>query len=112
MAIRYGITVKVYDACAHRWIVNGTADPKEERVFAIRWDRLSTHYDLLIPEEDDFALNRSRQLRHILSRCSLQSRDSRLTTPMPKGKSQCTMRCESQFSQEDEEVEYGLSSSE
>ena len=71
MAIRYGITVKVYDACAHRWIVNGTADPKEDRAIAIQRDRMSTHYDLLIPEEDASALNRSRQLKHILSLCSL-----------------------------------------
>ena len=35
MAIRDGIIVRVYDACAHRWIVNGIADPKGERVIAI-----------------------------------------------------------------------------
>ena len=43
VAIRYDITVKVYNAYAHRWIVNGTADTKEERVIAIRWDRMYNH---------------------------------------------------------------------
>ena len=36
------------------------------------WDRKSAHYDLLIPEGDNFVENRSRQLQHIYSRCSLQ----------------------------------------
>ena len=65
IATRYNIIVRVYDAHAHRWIFNSAADPSGERVIDIRWDRISTHYDLLIPEGDDFALNISRQLQHI-----------------------------------------------
>ena len=108
IATRYNITVRVYDAYAHRSIFNSAADPSGERVIAIRWDRISTHYDLLIPEGDDFALNRSRQLQHILSRCSLQSQNPRPITQVPNGKPQCRMQFKSQSSQEEEEVDLWL----
>ena len=110
IATRYNITARVYDAYAHRWIFNSAADPSGERVIAIRWARISTHYDLLIPEGDDFALNRSSQLQHILSRCSLQSQNPRPITQVPNGKPQCRMQFKSQSSQEEEEVDYGFSS--
>ena len=71
MATRYNITIRVYDAHANCWIVNREADPHGDRVIAILWDGDSSHYDLLIPEGDDFVSNRSRQLQSILSRCSL-----------------------------------------
>ena len=70
IATRYNIIIRVYDAYENRWIVNRDANPKGDRVIAIFWDRISTHYDLLIPEGDDFVSNRSRQLQNISSRCS------------------------------------------
>ena len=88
IATRYNIIIRVYDAYANRWIVNRDVDPNGDRVIAILWDRISTHYDLLNSEGDGFDLNRSRQLQHISSRCSLQSQNSTRRSQVLTGMSQ------------------------
>ena len=50
MALKFNITIRVYDGYSKRWIVNQEADPNGNRVITIIWDRTSTHYNLLIPE--------------------------------------------------------------
>ena len=110
IATRYNIIIRVYDAYANRWIVNRDVDPKGDRVIAILWNRISTHYDLLIPEGDDFVSNRSRQLQNISSRCSLLSQNSTRISQVLTGKSQFQMHLRSQSSQDEEEVDYGSSS--
>ena len=72
---------------------------------------MSTHYDLLIQKEDDFALNRSRQLKLILSCCSSQSQTLTSINQGLIGNSQRRLEDESYLSQEDEEVDYAFSSS-
>ena len=88
--------------------------PKGDRVVATLWDQFSTHYDLLIPEGDNFVLFRSRQLQHFLSCCSLQSQLSTRMTRHTTEKSQLQMNIQmnirSQSSQDYEEVNYGSSS--
>jgi hypothetical protein len=92
------------------WIVNRDVDPKGDRVIAILWGRISTHYDLLILEGDDFVSNRSRQLQSISSRCSLLSQNSMRISQVLTEKSQFQVQLRSQLSQDEEEVDYGSSS--
>lgn len=79
MNLKYNITVRVYDGFSNCWIVNQEADPQDDRMIMIIWDRISTHYDLLIPEGDNFDENRSRQLQNIFGRCSLNLQSLPLT---------------------------------
>ena len=77
---------------------------------AILWDRSSSHYDLLIPEGDDFDSNRSRQLQSILSRCSLEYQPLKQLPQETLGLSQSEKNLVNQRSQDQEEVNYGGSS--
>ena len=79
------------------------------------WDRNIPHYDLLIPEGDNIVKNRSRQLQHIYSRCSLQVQSPSRFTPRTNKPSCLGLPKESsnsdQHSEDDvEEVNYGSSS--
>ena len=73
IALKHNVTIRVYDASSNRWIVNQEVDPVAKRVVSILWDRNTTHYDLLIPEVDNFVETRSRQLQNIYNRCSFHS---------------------------------------
>ena len=115
IALKYNLTVRVYDGFSKRWIVNQDVDPKDDRVIMIIWDRSSTHYDLLIPEGEDIVESRSRQLQDIFSRSSSyiqsfphgnvhKSKYSSIT------KINHTQEFKQRYDEDVEEVDYGSSS--